>query len=149
MKKKLENIWYYYKTVIILAVVIFAAVLFVLLQNVGKTTPSEQVAVISTDYYSDESVKSLEEAFSALYGHPVAVKLYSVELGADSQDGSVIGALDADLVGNVSSTFLLQNVASFREATNNLPITEPEPVSEIDGIRDLGYNNLYLVRRLP
>lgn len=149
MRKKLENIWYYHKTVIILAVIVLAAVLFVFLQNVGKTTPAEQVAVISADYYSDESVKSLEESFSALYGHPVAVRLYPVELGADNQDSAIIGALDADLVGKVSSTFLLKNVASFREATNNLPITEPEPVGEIDGIRNLGFDDLYLVRRLP
>ena len=50
-------------------------------------------------------------------------------------------------VGGVS--YKVKNVASFREATNNMPITEPVPVSEIDGIRDLGFNDLYLVRRLP
>lgn len=149
MKKKLENIWYYYKTIIVLALIILAAVIFVLLQNAGKTAPAEQVAIVSADAYPDDSIKALEKAFSDLYGHEVKVRLYQVELGADNQDSAVIGALDADLVANISSTFLLENVASFQEATNHLPITEPVPVSETDGIKDLGFNELYLVRRLP
>ncbi len=148
MKKKLENIWYYHKFIIILAAVVLAAVLFVLLQNVGKTTPEEQVGIISTDGYSDESLKKLEQAFSGMYGHEVQVKLYPVELGAEGQDIAVIGALDADLAAKVSSTFLLKNVASFREATNNLKITDPVPVSDINEIQGLGFDNLYLVTRI-
>lgn len=148
MKDKLQNIWYYHKTIIIIAVLVLAAVLFVSIQNAGSTTPDEQIAIISPDSYSEESIQALERAFSEYTGHTVLVKHYRVELGADDQDGAVIGSLDADLVSKQSTSFLLKNVTSFQEATNNLQITEPILVGSIDSLKGLGFDDLYYVQRI-
>lgn len=146
MKSKIENFWYYHKTIIIIVAIILAAFAFVTLTN--KTPDYDyQFGIISPDYYSDESVNALTKALEPKYGN-VKINVYTVELGAEGQDPATIGAIDADLVGKVSTSFLLKNVASFKDATNNLKTTDPVSVSDINELQGLGFDDLYLVTRI-
>ena len=146
MKQKLENIWYYYKTIIIIAVVVLAAVIYVSVQNRSIEKADCDVAIVSPAYYRDEDLAALKGALAQRYGS-VSLHHYRIELGAENQDYLQFCSLDADLVGKMSSVFLLYDMDAFRAATSDIPLSDPVPVSDFDDLRGLGFDDLLLTTR--
>jgi hypothetical protein len=127
MKAKLENLWYHYKTIIIVALVVLAAGAYMLSQQLGIPKADLNVAVVCPEYVSDEARAALEEALAAagqdLNGDGrvvVGLRTYQLEVGADGQDDVAIGSLDADLVSKYSGLFFLDDPAALEKATNGL-----------------------------
>lgn len=145
--KKLSHFWYYYKIRLLVAVSAATLLVFCLVTAGEKAPASRQAAVISSAPYSDEMLAALSEALSASYGEPVGAVWYRVTLGAYSQDEAVLGRLDLDLSHSISSILLLEDPAAFDAATDHLPVSSPVPVSSIDGLSGLGFDELFLVTR--
>ena len=127
MKAALENFWYHYKIPVLIAAAILAVGSYLLVQQV-KTVPADyEAALVSSEYYSDEQLAALQEMLAAAGTDTngdgnivVAVHRFRLKIGADGQDSAEIGALDADLVGNRSGLFLLEDPQAFEEATNGI-----------------------------
>lgn len=145
-KEKLENIWYYYKVPILVVLLVIAVGIYVFITSRVQENYNHHVAVISSAYYSDEQLNTLKTAFEGRYGS-IGIEAYRIALGELNQDDIQISKLDADLRTHRSDILLLQNVRTFEESTNNLAISEPVPVSDIEYLKGLGFDDLYLVTR--
>jgi len=150
---KARNFWYYNKTMCIVLTLVLAAFLYVEFSG-----PSEKfdysVGVISGRYYTEPEKAALKAALEScgkdLDGNgkvAADVTYYTVTLGAENQDESLIGGLDADLMMGVSGLFLLESPEAFTASTNGVKITEPLPVKDIPKLAGLGFDDLYAVVR--
>ncbi len=155
MKAALENFWYHYKIPVLLAAAILVAGSYLLAQQL-KTVPADyEVALVSSEYYLDEQLAALQEVLTAAGKDTngdgsivVAVHRYRLKIGADGQDSVEIGALDADLVGNRSGLFLLEDPPAFEEATNGIcRASEAIPCTEIKTLSGGGWSDLSAVVR--
>ena len=138
MRAELENFWYHYKIPILIVAVVLAAGGYLLFQQLSIPAADYEIAVVSPSYYTDEQLAALQDVVAAA-GTDVTgdgkivvnIHYYRLEIGADGQDSTVIGSLDADLVGNRSGLFLLEDPRAFEEATNGL-LKGSEAVSGAD-----------------
>lgn len=143
----LTNFWYYNKTYVLIGVAVLAALVWL-----GRPSANEVeqydfcVGIITPKYYNDEQIDALKAALSVTHGK-TNVLCYHVELGALNQDSIEISKLDIDLNCRTSSVFLAADPETFIEVTN-APFSTPVPVSEIDELRGLGFDDLSLVSRL-
>lgn len=155
MKKIFENLWYHYKAAIIVSVLVLAAGAYMLAQSLGVTVPDYRAAIISSGSCSDEQLERLKNVLESAGtdrnsdGQVSAeIKFYQLSLGESGQNINALGALDADLVGNVSGLFLLEDPAAFESATNGI-ICEADcvPAGETEALSGLGLDDLYAAVR--
>ena len=130
MISKLQNFWFYYKKHLLIALAVLAASGYLLIQQANTQQPDYHIGLVRSLPCTEEERSALEALFTAagsdLNGDgQVLVKLhtYYVDL-AGNGDADVIQALDADLIGNVSGIFLLEDVATFQRVTNGL-VSDP------------------------
>ena len=156
MKKKIQNFWYYHKTVFLIAVLVAAAGTYLFLQQTKTVKPDYEVAIVSPDYFSPEQLSALADKLGQ-FGNDcngdgsvvVNPRVYRVALGMEGQDSNQISALDADLVGNVSGLFLLDDPAVFEEVTNGIcKSSEAVPVSGCEELGGHGFDDLFLAVRI-
>ena len=143
MKKKIQNFWYYHKTVFLIAVLVAAAGTYLFLQQTKTVKPDYEVAIVSPDYFSPEQLSVLADMLGQ----------FGNDCNGDGsvvvQDSNQISALDADLVGNVSGLFLLDDPAVFEEVTNGIcKSSEAVPVSGCEVLRGHGFDGLFLAVRI-
>ena len=155
MKKFFENLWYHYKAAIIVSVLVLAAGMYMLAQNRTVSVPDIRAAVISSGSCSDEQIERLKAILESsgadqnFDGQVTAeIRFYQLSLGESGQNINALGALDADLVGNLSGLFLLEDPAAFESATNGI-ICEADcvPVGETEALSGLGFDDLYAAVR--
>lgn len=147
MKKKLENFWYYYKYYVLIALGVIAVLVWVYLpSNRAEEKFDYCIGIVSPVYYDDEQIDALKEALSATYGK-TDVRCYHVQLGASGQDEIEISSLDMDLIAGTSKAFLVADAETFKEVVN-AELSEAVPVSEIESLKGLGFDELSLISRL-
>jgi hypothetical protein len=146
MKEKWKNWWWYHWWHVLIAVAVIAVVLYSILPGMMKPKPDYGVAVISVYGLPDETLASLQEriqreADDANRDNRILIQmnLYRADLSGET-DGTInyseAARLDADLVGNVSSIFLIDDPDGFQQ--NAVIPTEPGALCEslpfFDGI---------------
>ena len=104
------------------------------------------MGIICTKYYDDSELEALTKALAAGHGS-TNVLCYHVQLGAHGQDEIEISKLDIDLSFKTSSVFLVDDPEALVESTV-VEFTEPIPVSEIDEIKGLGFDDRFFGSRL-
>ena len=140
--KKLENIWFYYKTPILIALAVILVLGYLGLQDAGAPDPDYHIGLVSTTPRSDAQLAALTDGFAAagddLNGDgQVLVQLhtYFVDLADDSPNAGVdnadkVSALDADLIGSVSGIFLTEDPQTLLAVTGELFTDDPVPFGD-------------------
>ena len=133
-KGKWKTWWWYHKIHVLIAAASLAVVLYSVLPGLLAAKPDYSVALITTEGIPDETMAALKKRFEQAADDAngdgtilVDVVHYSADLSGETE-GTVnymeASRLDADLVGNVSSIFLLDKPAGFR--ANTAVTIEPE-----------------------
>ena len=152
LKKMIANFWYYHKTAVLIAAAVLAAGVYLFMQQRGQTKPDYHVSIVSPVSYSEEALSSLRTAIEAAGEDrngdgeiTVSLHTFRIALGEENQDSNQIGALDADLVGNVSGIFFLHDPEKFEETTNGIcEALLAVPLSACPALSDLGMDDLSL-----
>lgn len=173
MKKRLisrlENFWYYHKVHILIALLALLVFVPPLWELVTAIQPDYSVAIVSRQFYEDAAIDRLQEALTGnardLNGDGrvlVTVMYYQVDLKQPAKNDTGVSALDGDLIAGKSGLFLLEDPQTFQRASCALTYLEggdpPEqsmeldkmvlPVSQVSGLRGLGFDTLSLGLRL-
>ena len=146
-KKKLENIWFYYKVPIIIGIFIIAV--FIDYQFFSK--PEEKfdhsIALISQTFPTEQQSQEIKQIFSDKYGGTFEIRIYNVALGELNQDQVTISQLDLDLANKQSEYLLIEDLDAFKKATNELELHEVTLVSNLDWLVGHGVDSLYFAKR--
>ena len=148
IKKKLENIWYYYKIPIIIGIIALIVIGETIKLKKEEPKFDNSIAIISkTNYPSQDEVEKLRNAFIKKYGGTFDVVIYNIELGAVGEDDVTISKLSLDLSNKISSYLFIENLDSFKETTNNLQINVLGQGKDFDWLKDCGVDNLWFATR--
>ena len=148
IKKKLENIWYYYKIPIIIGIIVLIVIGETIKLKKEEPKFDNSIAIISkTNYPSQDEVENLRNAFIKKYGGTFDVVIYNVELGAVGEDDVIISKLSLDLSNKISSYLFIENLDSFKETTNNLQINVLGQGKDFDWLKNCGVDNLWFATR--
>ena len=132
LRKKLENFWFYYKIPLLIILAAALVLGYLTLQDRNTVQPDYHIGLVRALPCTDAELQALEDSFTAagtdLNGDGlvlVQIHTYYVDLADTSENAGVsnaevVQALDADLIGNVSGIFLLEDAATFQQITNNL-----------------------------
>ena len=133
-KKQWKTWWWYHKIHVLIAASAIAVILYSILPGIFAVKPDYSVALITTEGIPEETMAALRERFEQVADDAngdgvifVDVVHYGADLTGETE-GTVnyleASRLDADLVGKVSSVFLLDHPDGFR--TNTAVTIEPE-----------------------
>ena len=132
LAKKLQNFWFYYKTHLLIGLAVVFVLGYLAVQKSNTIQPDYHIGLVREIPCTDAELQSMEDMFTAagtdVNGDgQIVVQLhtYYVNLSDDTPNAGVsnadtVAALDADLVGNMSGIFLLEDVTTFQRVTNNL-----------------------------
>ena len=126
-KKQWKTWWWYHKIHVLIAASAIAVILYSILPGIFAVKPDYSVALITTEGIPEETMAALRERFEQVADDANgdgAIFVDVVHYGADltgETEGTVnyleASRLDADLVGKVSSVFLLDHPDGFRANT--------------------------------
>lgn len=146
-KKKLSNIWYYYKVpIVIVALIIFVFVDYKL------TNPTEEkfdnsIAIISQVFPSEDELNNIVEIFENKYEGTFEVNIYNVELGKENQSQETLGRLDLDLANSISNYLIIQDLDAFKKATNNMELYNVALIKDLDWLCGHEIDEFYFATR--
>ena len=132
LRKKIQNFWFYYKIPFLVGLAVVFILGYLTVQKHTTVQPDYHIGLVRTVPCTDMELQGLKDTFTAtgqdLNGDGevlVQIHTYYVNLEDPAENAGVanadtIQALDADLIGNVSGIFLLEDVAAFQTVTNNL-----------------------------
>ena len=145
-KEKWNTWWWYHKTHVLIAVAVIALILYSVLPGLLTPKPDYSVAMITMDWVPEEIRAAVKEKIVSVAddrNHDGRVLLelnyYQADLSGETEGTDnylEASKLDADLVGKVSSIFLLENPDDFL-ANTAVSIEEPFQCSKLtffDGI---------------
>ena len=142
LRKKIQNFWFYYKIPFLVGFAVVFVLGYLTVQNHTTVQPDYHIGLVRTVPCTDMELQGLKDTFTAtgqdLNGDGevlVQIHTYYVNLEDPAENAGVanadtIQALDADLIGNVSGIFLLEDVAAFQTVTNNLLSDSVIPLEE-------------------
>ena len=131
-RKKLQNIWFYYKKHILIGLAVVLVLAYLGIQKLGTEKPDYHIGLVRAEALSAEEMNDLNAAFTAagqdLNGDGqilVQFHTYYADLADNSENAGVNNAeavqgLDADLIGKMSGIFLLEDVDTFQMLTNGV-----------------------------
>lgn len=131
-RKKLQNFWFYYKKHLLIGLTVALVLSYLGIQKLRTVKPDYHIGLVRSVPLPAETLNTWEGIFAAagedLNGDGqvlVQIHTYYVDLGDNSQGAGVsnadtVQALDADLIGNMSGIFLLEDVDTFQRVTNGL-----------------------------
>ena len=133
---KLQNFWFYYKKHLLAGLAVLLTLGYLGAQKAAAPQPDYHIGLVRAVPCTQEELDVLNARFAAAGEDRngdgqilVQIHTYFVDLADDSPNAGVnnaqtVSTLDADLIGNVSGIFLLEDVETFRNITND--ILEPE-----------------------
>ena len=131
-RKKLQNIWFYYKKHILIGLAVVLVLAYLGIQKLTTEKPDYHIGIVRSESLTAEEMNTLTAAFTAagqdLNGDGqvlVQIHTYYADLADDSENAGVNNAeavqgLDADLIGKMSGIFLLEDVDTFQALTNGI-----------------------------
>lgn len=132
LRKKLQNFWFYYKIPLLIGLAVLLVLGYLGIQNRNTVQPDYHIGLVREIPCTDAELQALNDTFTAagrdingdgqtlVQIHTYYVNLADTSENAGVSNADVVQALDADLIGNVSGIFLLEDVATFQRITNNL-----------------------------
>ena len=130
--KKLDNFWFYYKKHLLIALAVLLVAGYLAVQKAGTPEPDYHIGLVKATPCTEEELHGWESRFAAVGEDrngdgQVLVKIhtYFVDLADDAPNAGVanaqtVSALDADLIGSLSGSFLLEDVDTFQSVTNGI-----------------------------
>ena len=131
-RKKLQNFWFYYKKPLLIGLAAVLVLVYLGIQKLNTEKPDYHIGLVRSAALSETDIAALKDKFTAagqdLNGDGkvlVQIHTYYLDLADDSENAGVNNAdaaqgLDADLIGNVSGIFLLEDVDTFRNLTGSI-----------------------------
>lgn len=155
MKNKITNFLYYHKIHMIIILAILAIGAYFLLTQQNSVKSDYDIAIVSAQGCSDEQISQIRDVFQQAGTDQNGDGIVSVNshqyrfaIGADGQDRAAVAGLDADLVGNMSGIFFIDNPEGFEAATNGLgKAANAIPVRSIPALSACGIDDLSLLIR--
>ncbi len=155
MKTKLQNFWYYYKIPTIIVLILFAVGLYFYSTTRHTVESDYHAAIVSPQSRSGEQLGRILRALEGIGQDQngdgavvVELRVFRFAIGEDGQGMNEAAALDADLVGNLSGLFFVEDPVKFEQSTNGIgKAAEAIPVSEIPPLTGCGIDDLYLLVR--
>ena len=148
IKKKLENIWYYNKAIIIIAVIALIVIGITIKNKVNEPKYDHSIAIISKyNYPSQEEINKLQDVFVDKVGGTFTVEIYNVALGEIGEDDVKLSKLSLDISNTISEYYFIEDLEAFENATNDLLFKTVDKVSDIDWLNNLGLDNFYYCTR--
>lgn len=145
--KRIKNIWFYYKVPIIIAIIVLAIFIDFKLSSKPEEKYDEYIAFISKTWPSEEEMNEIKMAYETNYQKTFDFNIYNVELGAYGESQETISKLDLDLINNISNYLIIENLDSFKKATNNMELFNVALIKDIDWLKGRGIDNLYFATR--
>lgn len=143
-KKKISNIWFYYKVPIIVGILAIFLVVTTIINKVSEPKFDHSIAIISKyNYPSQENVDKLTKIFEEKYQGTVDVKIYNIALGEMGEDENIISKLSLDLGNKISEVIFIEDLDTFKKTTADIEFSSVVLVSQIDWLSDLGLDNFY------
>lgn len=130
--KKFENFWFYYKKHLLIGLAVLLALGYMMLQKISTPEPDYHIGMVRSVPCSEAELETMKIRFAAAGEDRngdgqtlVQIHTYFVDLADDSSNAGVdnaqiISSLDADLIGNISGIFLLEDVETFQKITSDL-----------------------------
>lgn len=144
IKKKIENIWFYYKIPIIIGICVIGLIINVVISKMNEVKYDHSVAIISAENYpSEENVEKLRNIFEEKYNGTVDVVIYNIALGELNQDEVLIAKLDLDLGHKISEFLFIEDMDTFKKTTADIEFSEVALVKDIPELQGLGLDNFY------
>ena len=148
LKKKVENIWFYYKVPIIIGTVLLYLFISYGINKTEEPKYDYNIAIISENNYpSEENVEKLKNIFSEKYDGTVGVNIYNVTLGEVGQDEVILSKLSLDLGNKISELFFIEDMDTFKKTTADIEFSDVVLVSNVDWLSNLGLDNFYFATR--
>ncbi len=155
MKKKLQNFWYYRKIPVIIVLVVLAAGIYLFLTKQQTVTSDYDIAIVSPRGLTGEQTEQIQRIIAANGtdqngdGMVLAqLRVFRFAIGEDGQNVNEVAALDADLVGNESGMFFVEDPEKFEKSTNGLgKASDAVPVSSIPLFSGCGIDDMYILVR--
>ena len=141
-RKKLQNFWFYYKKHLLAGLAVLLVLGYLGIQKLSTVEPDYHIGLVRSAALPEETLTEWEHRFASggedLNGDGqvlVQIHTYYVDLADDSENAGVsnaetVQALDADLIGNMSGIFLLEDVDTFQRVTNGLLADPAVPFEE-------------------
>lgn len=129
---KLQNFWFYYKKHLLIALAVMLILGYLAVQKAVTPQVDYHIGLVRAVPCTEEELDALTARFTAAGEDRngdgqvlVQIHTFFVDLSDDSPNTGVdnaqtVSALDADLIGNVSGIFLLEDVVTFQEITNDI-----------------------------
>ena len=155
MKKKLQNFWYYYKVPAIIALIVMAAGIYLFLLQHRSVESDYHAAIVSPQSPSADQLERIQKALEGIGQDQngdgsvvVTLRVFRFAIGEDGQGINEAAALDADLVGNQSGLFFVNDPEKFEKSTNGIgKAADAVPVSGIPLFSGCGIDDLYFLVR--
>ena len=146
MKKKFQNFWYYYKIPSIIALIVLAAGIYFFLIQRRSVESDYHAAIVSLQNLSADQLERVQRVLESVGQDQNGDG--SVAIGQDGQGMNEAAALDADLVGNHSGLFFVDDPEMFEKSTNGIgKAADAVPVSGIPLFSGCGIDDLYFLVR--
>lgn len=155
MKKKVQNFWYYYKVPAIIVLIVLAAGIYLFLLQHRSVESDYHAAIVSPKSPSADQLERIQKALEGIGQDQngdgsvvVTLRVFRFAIGEDGQGMNEAAALDADLVGNQSGMFLVNDPEKFEKSTNGIgKAADAVPVSGIPLFSGCGIDDLYFLVR--
>ena len=162
MKKRLENIWYYYKWYILCALMAAVVIGNYCIEKAKTVEPDCQIGIVTKEYISETIRDELSEKIGEIWGDTngdgkcyAAVYLYQYDaqtMSTEDADGFMASAvqLAADLKKKASIWYITDNPELLTEADSEL--TEEHTCSESSVLMDIAADcmgDFVILERFP
>lgn len=145
-KKKLENIWYYYKVPIIIIGLVLITTIDIYITTKKEPTYDQSIGIIATNFPSEENVESIKQSFEKEYDETFKVETFNIDFDSYITDEVEVSRLDLDLRNSISKYLIIEDIEGFKKATNRSD-WEVALISDIDFLKNKGADNYYLITR--
>lgn len=144
-KKKLENIWYYYKVPIIIIGLIIIVTLDIIITTKPEEKYDHSIAFIATNFPEEESLNKITDLFEKEYNKTFKLEIFNLDFNYPDQ--VEISRLDLDLGNKISDYLIVEDIEGFEKAIADNIIIEIAQINEIDFLKGNNLDNYYLVTR--
>lgn len=148
-KRKLLNIWHYYKVPFVIITISILLIVFTIINKKNEPKYDYSIAIISKyNYPSEENVKKLREIFENKYNGSFNINIYNVSLGETGEDEVILSKLSLDIANKISEYYFIEDLDAFKKTTADVQFSSVVLVRDVDWLNDLGLDNFhYCIRK--
>ena len=148
IKKKIKNIWFYYKIPIIIGIFALILVGYNIVNKLSEPKYDHSIAIISKyNYPSQESTDKLKTIFEEKYDGTFNVVIYNLALGELGEDEVILSKLSLDLGNKISEYFFIEDIDAFKKTTADIEFSDVVLVSDVDWLNNLELDDFYFAIR--